>query len=357
MKYPQLLLLSLLLIATHSVNAKSYYGLFGDVGVIEQKNLPLKQDSVSGVLDFYLAHEFNSRLSALLELVYDNSYVHTETDAERFSLKYNFIPEFNLAIGRFHTPLGNVNRTQHHGTFLQEMVTKPFFLEYHEPSSTLPLHVVGLMATGTFHKGSLNFSYESTLHSQQTVRQITSPGGQDFIEIDPNNSLSGSIDPGLSLRFRIFPDHRNWQVAAFAYQNKVGLDLNNIQNLLDESIVGLDVQYTYHDWELSAEYFRIRHDYQIANNDFDATAYYLQLGYRYSDKIGLHTRYAFMNIDENDPYYVLSGMNDQHRSSAAIRYELNDDQALKLELGYLDFEDQSIENVTSIEAQWSFLFH
>ncbi|MCH7880283.1 MAG: hypothetical protein IIB69_01665 [Proteobacteria bacterium] len=357
MKYRHLFILSVLLIVALPVKAKSFNGLFGDITVIDASDRPLTEDSLSGVLDFYLVHEFNNHLSGLLEFVYENSAVDTKTDLERFSLKYSFHQRFNLAIGRFHTPLGNINRAQHHGTFLQEMVTRPFFLEYHKSNSTLPLHVVGFMADGMFRRNSLNIAYESTLHSNQAVNQESNQSGLIFIKLDPNDNLSGSINPGFSSRIRVFPDQKNWQVAAFIYQNETEFDLNNLRNLLDETIVGLDFQYTHEQWKLMAEFFHIRHDYHQTSNRFGATAYFLQAGYRYSDKIGLHYRYAFMHIDENDPYYGLTILKDQHRNSVAIRYELNEYNALKLELEYLVHENSSIENITSIGTQWSFLFH
>jgi hypothetical protein len=357
MKYRLLFILSVLLIVAHPVKAKSFYGLFGDITAIDQGDQPLNEDSISGVLDFYLAHEFNSNLSGLLELVYDDSAVNKKTHAERFSLKYSFNQRLKLAIGRFHTPLGDINRAQHHGTFLQEMVTRPFFLEYHDSTSTLPLHVVGFMADGVLRRNSLNIAYESTLHSNQIINQESNQSGLIFIKLDPNDKLSGSINPGFSLRTRFFPDQKNWQVGLFIYQNETEFDLNNVRNLLDETIVGLDFQYTHEQWKLMAEFFNIKHDYHQTGNRFDATAYFLQAGYRYSDKIGLHYRYAFMHIDENDPYYGLTILKDQHRNTVALRYELNENNALKLELEHLDHENSSIENITSIGTQWSFLFH
>ena len=357
MKSRNLFILFVLLIATPPLKAKSFYGLFGDITVLDQSNQSLNRDSMSGVLDFYLAHEFNHKLSGLMELVHDYSADNTETDAERFSLKYSFNQEFNLAFGRFHTPLGNINRAQHHGTFLQEMVSRPFFLGYHKSTTTLPLHVVGFLADGMLRKGSLNITYESTLHSNQIANQHFNINGLGFVHIDPNNNLSGSISPGISLRVRIFPDLKSWQAAAFVYRNETEFDLNNIQNFLDETIAGFDIQYSHEQWEFMAEFFHIEHDYQLTNNQFDALAYFIKAGYSYSEKIGLHYRFASMNIDESDPYYDLTALEDQYRNTAAIRYDLNENNALKVELGHVAYKNSSVENTTSLSTQWSFLFH
>ena len=76
MKYRHLFILSVLLIVTLPVKAKSFHGLFGDITAIDRSYQPSIEDSTSGVLVYYLAHEFNNNLSGLLEIVYDNSIVN-----------------------------------------------------------------------------------------------------------------------------------------------------------------------------------------------------------------------------------------------------------------------------------------
>jgi len=334
------------------VQAKSFYGLFGDLTVKDQTDQSLDENSVSGVLDFYLAHEFNQQISALLEFVYDDSISHVEKHVERFSLKYAFDPSFYLAFGRFHTPIGNINRTQHHGALLSDTISRPFFLEYHEAKVLFPLHVVGVMAGGQIFSDTLNIGYETTVHSNQMIEVETSHEGHRHLEIDPNDRLAGSISPGFSIRIRGFPDQKNWQIAGFVYQNEAEF---GAANQLQESIVGVDFEYLYENWKFNAELFEVGHEVNASNNKYNATAYFLQAGYRFNEMTSLHYRFAEMDIDQSDPYYAWTTLKQQHRNTLALRYDLNEKHAIKLELEQQVFADSALEKQTFISAQWSFL--
>lgn len=353
MKFVFLLVVLNLGLAVQSAQAKSFYGVFGDVTVIDQNNQKLDEKSVAGLLDFFLAHEFSEKFSGLFEFVYDDSIAHLEKHVERFSLKYEFDPAFYLALGRFHTPLGNINRTQHHGSLLRDTITRPFFLEYHETQILFPLHVVGIMAGGQVYTESLNYAYETTLHSDHTIEVETNHEGLRHLEIEPNDSLSGAISPGYSLRIRAFPDQKDWELAGFIYRNEADF---GTANHLDESIAGIDLEYRSGHWKFNAEFFWVGHRVNDSGRKYNATAYFLQTGYRINEVTSLHYRFAEMDVDPSDPYYAWTTLLQQHRNTLALRYDLNEKHALKLELERQSFSGLSAPDVSTIRAQWSFLF-
>jgi hypothetical protein len=355
MKFKYTSLILILVIFSQASRASSFYGLFGDITVTDSNNQSQNSDPVTAVLDFYLVHQFAENFSVLIEYVFDKSAHHTKKHTERFSLKYAFSQQFSIAAGRFHTPLGGINQYEHHGSLLQAAVNRPFFLEFHESTTTMPLHVVGFMASGVFHKNRLNIGYEATLHSNQHI--TTASHGSNQAEIKPNDHLSGSIEPGYSFRTRIFPDKNNRQIGVFFYRNNTEFDLNNEHTSLEEIIAGLDIRYTIRQWELTAEIFNFTHDYQTANKKYKATAYFTQAEYTYSDSIKLIYRYTDMNIDEADKYYQIFAMHDQKRHSMTLRHDLNYNHAVKLELEHINYADTSAEDSTVIRTQWSFLFH
>ena len=63
-----------------------------------------------------------------------------------------------------------------------------------------------------------------------------------------------------------------------------------------------------------------------------------------------------MDIDQSDPYYAWTTLQQQHRNTLALRYELNAKHAIKLELEQQVFADSALQKQTFIAAQWSFLF-
>lgn len=343
-------------ITTNVAKAENFIGLFGDITIQDHEYESLTHDSVSSTLDLYLAHTFTNKLSTHIEYVYNYTDEYKDNHAERFSVKYSFNPKFNLAMGRFHTPLGNLNRTQHHGTLLQDTVSRPFFLNFHSNSAILPLHVVGLMADGLFRKNRLNIGYEASLHSSQSID--TESHHQDvIINIDPNNDLTGSIDPGFSARIRLYPDGRQWLYGFFLLHHETENKDPAALDLFEQTITGIDIQYNFEQWELVTEYFHIKNSDLTTNNDYSSNAAFMEATYLLNDSMKLIYRFETINMNTNDNYYSIFSMTDQNRHVAAIRYDINENHALKLQLESIDYKTLIPDDTHSIYVQWSFLIN
>lgn len=341
-----------LVLFSANIYAASFYGLFGDLRTESSQD----DNDVAGTLDFYLAHSFSERNTGLIEYVIDNSDGQTTQHAERFSLQHKFSNKFNLAIGRFHTPLGDINRTKHHGTILQETVSRPFFLEYHTATTILPLHVAGLMATGVFSKDSINFGYEATIHSDQNITQAMHGAHGDHITIDPNDSFAGAIKPGYSLRLRAFPNNRLWNLGTFIYQTNTGFNLSNTDYMLDQNIIGMDLMYDSEPWKISAESFYLTHHYKGLPETSRAKANFVQLLYKYDEKLSLSLRKSVLQVDSSDNYFKFFNINNQHRLTYSLRYQLDDNNSLKFEIENIKDSNPAIGDTNLIRTQWSFLF-
>jgi len=332
--------------------AHSFYGLFGDLGAESSS----ENSTADATLDFYMAHSFSTKTTGLIEYVIENSDGHTTSHAERFSLQYKFSNRLNLAIGRFHTPLGDINSTEHHGTILQETISRPFFLEYHAATTIMPLHVAGIMASGVLNKDNINFGYEATVHSDQNITHNISGSQSDHITIDPNDLLTGAITPGYSLRLRAFPNSRRWNVGTFIYNTDTAFQLTNTDYRLNQKIIGLDLTYVTQPWEISAEYFQFTHRYQNLPETSHAKAYFVQLLYKFDEKLNLSLRRSELQINSTDSYFKLFDINNQHRTTYSIKYQLNDNNSLKFEIENIKQTNPAIANDNLIRTQWSFLF-
>ena len=122
--------------------------IFGDVTLVDSDAPDSHSSFVLGDVDFFVTQNINDRLTATLELdfhAHDGGEI--EADVERLWIRYEASDAFQIAAGRFHTPLGYWNRTYHHGTLIQDTVDRPFFIDWEHDGGVLPMHVVGLMAT------------------------------------------------------------------------------------------------------------------------------------------------------------------------------------------------------------------
>lgn len=356
MKTSRTIIVLIIFFAINVAKADNFIGLFGDITIQDPEHESINHDSVSGTLDLYIAHTFTNKLSTLIEYVYDNRGLHNEGHAERFSVKYSYNPKFNIAMGRFHTPLGNLNRTQHHGTLLQDTVNRPFFLDFHSDTIILPLHVVGFMADGLFRKNQINIGYETSLHSSQSITLETHH--QDvYVNIDPNNDLSGSINPGLSARMHLYPDNRQWLYGFFLLNHETENIAPAAMNLFEQTIAGIDIQYNFDKWKLATEYFHINNSDLKTDKVYSSNAAFMEGTYSLNDNIRLVYRFETINLNTNDTYYSIFSMTDQNRHVAAIRFDINENHALKLQLESIDYKMQLPDDTRSIYVQWSFLIN
>lgn len=363
MKNKQLLLSTLLLLYLPFSFAGTYIGLFGDLTVQDNEDTPLSGDSYSGILDLYATHQFSDEVTGLIEFVYQNSEHVEEEEIERLWLRYSIADQFNISVGRFHSLIGKWNKEKHHGALLQNTISRPFFLEFEGSSGIMPLHVVGLMADGILKTKNININYEFSLHGSQSVRAV---GAQNHFEIEPNIFLSGSIDPGFSARIELKNIGSPWYIAFFLVKNDIKEPGDLIQipggpttdDVISQSIVGTDMGAQLLNWNISAEFFHIsNNDTRNSVSNFLADAYFTQATYQLNETIKLTYRFSGISVDENDPYFQIFSMQDQNHHIANLRYDINDEHAIKFEIDYADYSGNIISNTTTLKLQWAFLLH
>jgi hypothetical protein len=79
------------------------------------------------------------------------------------------------------------------------------------------------------------------------------------------------------------------------------------------------------------------------------------LGYRVSDT--LKPIYRFENVDYSakDPYFQYLGTPEGSRHVVALRYDLDDTNALKLEVSRFEPVQTGMKSYTAYALQWAFL--
>lgn len=95
-------------------------------------------------LDLFYSRDFG-KLRFLGEIFLDEM----EQELERLMLGRQIAPSTTAWLGRFHSPLGHWNTTFHHGTWLQNSISRPGIIEFEDKGGVLPTHITGLMAQGS----------------------------------------------------------------------------------------------------------------------------------------------------------------------------------------------------------------
>ncbi len=339
-------------------------GIFGDVTFVDSDAPGAASSFALGALDFYVTQKINDRMTGFVELVFEGDDEHGfEADLERLWIRYEVSDAFRIAAGRFHTPLGYWNRTYHHGALIQDTVERPFFLEWEHDGGVLPMHVVGLMATGETWIGMGTLRYEVAVGNAQRLSSAAGldPAAEDRPELDPDNFGGGNGERSLSARLSLATD-RGWQLGLFGLTQEIaesgspadGALAATGETLVDQTIAGLDLRYEAERFGVLGEVFEVDNR-TLGDAGRNATAYYLQAWLDLSEKWRLTYRHSALDADALDPYFRLLSVGPQDHDVLTLGYRMDEAAAIKLEVDRAQARSPGLEDATTFRAQWAFL--
>lgn len=94
-------------------------------------------------------------------------------------------PATNVGVGRFHSAVGYHNTAYHHSTWLQTTTGRPFLFQFEDQGGILPIHNVGLTASGRIPPGALGLHYVAEVGNGRTSRSPLNERVQNVL--DENN--------------------------------------------------------------------------------------------------------------------------------------------------------------------------
>lgn len=303
-----------------------------------------------GELDLTFVGKLPGRFSFLSEnaIEYDEAN-STELDPERLLLKYEHSDWLQLSVGRFHTALGWWNQTYHHGRILHASVERPDFYEFEDDGGLLPVHTVGLEATGRIPVPGATLVYTGNLANGRAAMLHKIQGASDAnrhkayllnLGVEPN-ALRGLVF-GASYYADLIPED-----TATAGRGEP----------IDESIQGLYSAYRAGPWTISSEYFHLEHQDRAARKEFGTDMGYLQGAYQF--KSGWQPYYRYERAkgpSDPDPFFNAAGVPTTFESQAAgVAYHFTPQAVVKLEVGSKNAQD-NIRDATSIKLQFAVAF-
>ncbi len=150
-----------------------------------------------GQLNLFVTSDISEKFKFLGEIVFesgpDNFYNvpggrrnEFGVDVERYLVQYSYNDYFNLAAGRYHTAIGFYNTAYHHSTWFQTTTGRPLLFEFEDSGGILPIHNVGLSASGRIPSGALGLHYVAEIGNGRASRQ---PLGDEPVQnvVDENN--------------------------------------------------------------------------------------------------------------------------------------------------------------------------
>jgi hypothetical protein len=314
---------------------------YGDVGWNANDLSGSTNSFALGQFNLFITSRLTDKASVLSETVIeaDPSTNEFGVDLERLELIYTASDHLNLQFGRFHTAMGYYNTAYHHSAFMQTTLNRPFLFAFEDGGGILPVHSVGISATGTV-SSEIGLHYIAEIGNGRNPRADVNPVQNVS---DDNNGKAFNLGffvrpdwmPGLQFGFSNYHDH----VTPAGKAN------------VTENILTTHVIYQNSRFEFLNEAVLLRHSAEGTAIAANTPGFYSQISRSFGD-YRPYFRYEYLNVPNRDPLY--SNVALLHGPKLGLRYELNDFSAFKIEYGRT--LRRNLGPVNSLGTQLSFEF-
>ena len=305
---------------------------FGDFGVYGGNQKGQTTSFSLGQTNLFITSNLSERFKFLSELVFevheDNAF---RTILERILLEYSVNDYFKLSAGRYHTAIGYYNTAYHNSTWFQTATERPYVFEYEDEGGILPLHMVGLEASGQIPSGKWGLHYVVEAGNGRTSDPLAEPV-QNFVDENGHKAVNVAVFarpefvPGLQVGFSAYKD------AIFTVNSPK----------INQTILDAHAVLTRPNFEWLNEALMIR-DSAVGQHDFEAPAFYSQI----SERFGLYRpyfRYQYVNASSQEPLLPQVGL--RTGPSVGVRFDPAGSVALKLQYDYTFLRRQTIDGRT-----------
>jgi hypothetical protein len=296
-----------------------------------------------GQLDLFITSQLSEKFSVVSELILeakrDNSF---EFEIHRLLLRYAMNDYLNLSAGRYHSGIGYYNTAFHHGSYFATAANRPFLFAFEGQGGVLPLHNVGVSATGRVPSGSLGLRYIAEVGNGRSARSAIDRSVQSAF--DENNGKSYNLGlnarpdwlPGLQTGFSFYHD----RLTPTAAPN------------VDQRIMAAHVVYQSPRYEWLNEAVFIRHKPEGAGGVATYTpGFYTQFARRFG-KAQPYFRYQYVNASARDS--LLRDIGRRNGPSFGLRYDLTNYAAFKSQ--YDRTERRGLSALDELILQLAFTF-
>jgi hypothetical protein len=299
-----------------------------------------------GSLDLYLTPKIGGKVRTLVELVFEYDRVgNLGTDLERTQIGYAFNDKATLWLGRFHTPYGYWQTAYHHGQQIQPSLLRPRFIDFEDKGGILPAHTTGVWGTGGIQTEGGKFLYDVYAGNAPRITPNSALGNGNLGSLDPNvagfSNLSLTTGGKLSYLFNKGAlDSLNVGIHGLSSQVQI---LNNFAvnplasptGQVNLNMAGGFLYYNNYNWEVISEvYGFMNRDQTGGTGSHYSKAGFVHVGYAF-DQWMPYGRLEKADTNRNDPYFNSMALGYAYnREAVGIRYDVNTQSAVKLELNY-----------------------
>jgi hypothetical protein len=293
-----------------------------------------------GQLDLFITSRLSEKFGVLGELIVDaNERNQFSFEIHRLLLQYTPNDYLQLGVGRYHTGIGYYNTAYHHGSWFQTAADRPFIFAFESKGGILPLHNVGLQATGRVPGAPWGLHYVAEVGNGRASR---TPSDQPVqTAVDENNRKAFNLGlfarprsvPGLQTGFSFYRDiltplgapkvGQTISAGYFVYQNARYESLNEVVLMRLTS----------------------------RGRVFNTPAFYTQLARQFGN-LRPFFRYQYINVPRDNPYFGDVGR--RNGPAFGVRYDLTDFAAFKAQYEHTSRRDRSALDQLLMQLAFTF---
>lgn len=334
---------------------------FGDVSLVggsRQAYPPTNQLAQTtsfalGQLDLFTTSDISDKFKFISEIVFeggpDNIYgVYTGTvnaftvDVERYLIQYSYNDYFNISVGRWHTGIGYYNTAYHHSTWLQTTTGRPLLFQFEDRGGILPIHTVGVTATGLIPSGPLGLHY---IAEAGNGRESRTPLTAEPVQNEVDDSNHKAFNFGVFAR----PERLRGLQTGFSVYHDILTPQNS--NRIEETIMAMHAVVVRSNYEWLNEAMVIRHSIIGESKVYNTPGFYSQISRQFGS-FRPYLRYQYINAARTEPVFPDVGLNEG--PSAGIRFDASEFVALKFQYDYTVQRNQP--NYSTLTLQIGFTF-
>ncbi len=306
-----------------------------------------------GQLDLFVTSDVSDKFKFLSEIVFEGgpSNVYGKltgepnsfsVDVERYLLQYSHNDYLNISAGRGHTSIGYYNTTYHHSSWLQTTTGRPFLFDFEDHGGILPIHMVGVSATGQIPSGSLGLHYVAEVGNGRASRQ---PLDQEPVQ----NVIDDKNHKAYNLAVFARPDSIHGLQAGFSFYRDLLAPEN--QPKVDESILAAHAVLVRPRYEWLNEVLLDHHVLQNTSVSFNTPGFYSQVSKQFGS-YRPYLRYQYVNAPDNEP--IFPDVKLRHGPSAGVRFDASESVALKFQYDYTFMRNEP--GISQLALQMGFTF-
>jgi hypothetical protein len=326
---------------------------FGDIAL---RGDTQKGDTTSfelGQLDLFISSDVAEKFKFLSEVVFeagpDNIYGTTvgeenafSVDVERYLMQYSPADYLKLSVGRVHTAIGYYNTAFHHSTWLQTTTNRPFLFEFEDRGGILPVHLVGVSASGLVPSGRLGLHYVAEVGNG---RESRTPLGDEPVQ----NKISDENHKAFNLALFARPTAVPGLQTGFSVYHDVLAPDN--QPKIDETILAAHAVLVRPKWEWLNEAVLDRHAPFGGPVVYHTPGFYSQVSRQFGS-YRPYFRYQYLNVAKTEP--VFPDVSLQYGPSLGLRYDASEFVALKFQYDYRSLRNQPGVNGLTLQLGFTF---